>query len=102
MPNDPQPTISDRVWQIRAEEVAAADGDEWDRLSEAYDQDWKAAYCAEFRRFAANRGWSQDDIDSGWLDHMPLEALIHYDYGSDPAECARRDVLECEQEAANA
>jgi hypothetical protein len=89
-------------WGARLAAIASADGDEWDRLSDAFDADWKAAYCVEFRRFAAERGWSKDDIESGWLDNLPDEAMVCYEPGADPVECARRDVPQCEREAANA
>ena len=89
-------------WKRRLAAVTAADGDEWERLSDAYDADWRAAYCVAFRRFAAERGWSQEDIESGWLDDLPFTALGAYERGSDPADAARQDVLECEREAANA
>lgn len=86
-------------WKARRAEVAAADGDEWDRLSDAYDADWQAAYCAEFRRYATERGWSKENIESGWLDSgMPQHAMESYAPGADPATCARDDVLECEME----
>lgn len=89
-------------WLARVAAVCAADGDEWERLSDAYDADWKAAYCEEFRRYAAERGWAEDDIESGWLDDMPSTAMGFYEVGSDPAECARRDVVETERDCANA
>ena len=42
-----RPAMSECInWKARAAAVAAADGDEWDRLSEAYDEDWIAAYRA--------------------------------------------------------
>ncbi len=88
----------ERPWRDRLRAIRATDDDEHDRLSEAYDNDWKAAYCAEFRRFAAGRGWSQENIDSGWLDDMPESAIGCYERGADPTDCARRDVPDCEGE----
>ena len=96
-PADPKTTN----WKARLAQVAAADGAEWDRLSDAFDTDWQAAYCAEFRRYAAERKWSQQNIESGWLDNgMPKDAMESYAPG-DPVTCARADVVECEAEAAN-
>jgi hypothetical protein len=83
-------------WKAKSAFVAAADGEEWDQRSQAYDDDWKASYCAEFRRFAKERGWNHENIESGWLEDSPSQALHHYPTGSDPAECARLDVVECE------
>lgn len=86
-------------WDLRLADVCAAYGEEYERLSDAYDADWKAAYCAEFRRFAAERGWPIDAIESGWLDDLPDQAMAYYRRGADPARCARRDVPECEEPA---
>jgi hypothetical protein len=88
-------------WKARAAEVAAADGEEWDRLSAAYDEDWQAAYRAAFREVAASRGWSDEDIESGWLDDLPAQAMEMHGQ-RDPAEVAAEDVVVCEIEAANA
>ena len=90
-------TTERKDWDLRLAEVCAADGDKWDRLSDAYDADWKSAYRAEFRRFATERGWAGEHIESGWLDDMPDEALRTYERGSDPAEAARRDAPMCEE-----
>lgn len=90
-------------WQTRRDAVAAADGDEWDRLSEAYDADWSAAYCAAFRAHAKARGWTEANIESGWLDEMPRQALIDWGWdGTDPAHVAAHDVEVCECEARDA
>lgn len=89
-------------WQARAEAVRAADGETWDRLSAAYDTDWKAAYCTAFRAAAKARGWSDENIESGWLDDMPTHACIAHAWeGTDPTQIAATDVIECEREAAN-
>jgi hypothetical protein len=92
-------------WKARATAVAAADGDEWDRLSAAYDEDWKAAYRAAFIRSALARpGWTEE-LAKEWLDagDLPNEALPYHDGNDiDPADAALRDVIECEIEAANA
>ena len=88
--------MQDRTdWPARRAEVMAADGDEWDRLATAFDEDWKTAYCEAFRRVARERGWKPDDIESGWLDDLPGEALIA-DSTRDPGEVAAEDVIECE------
>lgn len=60
---------------------------------------WKAAYCQAFRETARSRNWPNEAIESGWLDDLPDNALNHYGRRSDPAECARRDVPECEEPA---
>jgi hypothetical protein len=85
-------------WMARSAAVSEADDSEWDRLSDAYDLDWKAAYCAAFREIAHARGWKAKDIESGWLDAMPDEALIAYSgrAGFCPREAAEADVKECE------
>ena len=85
-------------WKARAAEIRAADDDEWDGLSVSYDADWKAAYCREFRRYAAERGWLEENIESGWLDQLSDEAFISCALGDCPVETARQDVLECERE----
>ena len=64
--------------------------------------EWRLAYCAAFRRVARARGWTDEHIESGWLDNgMPDEALAT-NGRRDPAEVAAEDVIECEIEAANA
>lgn len=83
-------------WPARAAAVVAADDPEWGRVAETYNADWEAAYCAEFRRYAASRGWAKKLIEGGWLSYMPREARLNCDSGADPAECARIDVIECE------
>ena len=95
MPNDPADLKTTADWQARRAEVAAADGAEWDRLSDAFDADWQAAYCAEFRRYAAERGWSAENIESGWLEDLPFTALTESTAGS-PEAAAREDVIESE------
>lgn len=64
--------------------------------------EWRLAYCAAWRRIARERGWTEEHIESGWLENgMPDEALMA-DGHRDPAEVAAEDVIECEIEAANA
>lgn len=89
-------------WAQMREVIAAADGDEWDRLAEEYDEAWKAAWCDAFRAVAASRGWSQENIESGWLD-AANDALVEKGWtGADPAAVAAQDVVECEMKAWNA
>lgn len=87
-------------WPARRAALIAADGAEWDRLSEAFDADWKAAYCSAFRARAQGRGWSDANIDSGWLDGADDALIEHGD--RDPAEVGAEDVIACEVDAANA
>ncbi len=94
--------MSETNWQSRRDAVVAADGDEWDRLSEAYDADWVAAYCAAFRTHARARGWTETNIESGWLDDLPRHALIERGWdGTNPADVAAHDVDVCEREVAD-
>jgi hypothetical protein len=92
-------------WKARLKAVSAADGDQWDELSEAFDQDWIAAYRAAFVRCAVARpGWTEATAKE-WLDaaDLPRDALVDAGWkGEDPAERAAEDVIECEIEAANA
>lgn len=64
--------------------------------------EWLAAYRAGFRAFARARGWTDENIESGWLDDcMPEDAWRAH--GDQPAaHIAAADVLACEIEAANA
>ena len=73
------------------------DDAEAERRFTAFCEEWEDAYAAEFRRVAAEREWSQENIDSGWLDELPEQARVAYGAAADPAECARRDVPECEE-----
>lgn len=64
---------------------------------------WIAAYCAAFRRGASERGWANENIESGWLEEWPAEAWLHGGWaGTLAAEAAATDVIMAEQEAANA
>lgn len=98
--------MSERInWKTRVAAVAAAEGGEWDRLSEAYDEDWIAAYRAAFIAFAISRpGWTEP-LAKEWLDaaDMPRDALADAGWrGDGPDTKAAEDVIECEIEAANA
>lgn len=103
MTNDFPPTAAAVDWKARHEAVVAAEGDEWERLSEAFDRDWKGAYKAEFVRFAVSRHWDLEDA-SVWSEEIAGEALLSQAAQDDyrPETTAQRDVLECELEAANA
>jgi hypothetical protein len=59
---DPIPETTD--WPARRTAVAAADDDDWDRLSEAFDADWKSAYSVAFVETAVSRGWSRENAES--------------------------------------
>jgi hypothetical protein len=83
-------------WHALRAQVAEADGEEWDRLTEAFDAAWMAAYRAEFRRYAAERGWSQENIESGWLEDLPFTALTE-STARNPEAVARQDVIESER-----
>ncbi len=89
-------------WKARHAAVVAAEGDEWDHLNDAYEADWREAYCTEFVRYALLRGWTRENIDSGWLEDLPRDAPFHHGHDADPAECAREDVKACEDEAYHA
>ncbi len=65
-------------------------------------QAWLAAYREGFRAFARSRGWTEENIESGWLDDcMPDDAWLSHGH-QDPAGAAAADVRACEIEAANA
>ena len=62
-------------WRARLTEVVAADGDEWDRLNQAFETDWEAAYSAAFVDIAVARGWSRENAES-WPEHIVDDAFI--------------------------
>jgi hypothetical protein len=65
-------------------------------------REWIVAYCDAFRAVAKARGWTTDNIESGWLaDCMPGDAWLSHGH-RDPAKVAAEDVIACEREAANA
>lgn len=88
-------------WTARHAAIVAAPDDEWDRLSEAFDADWKAAYSAAFVEAAMARGWSLSDAES-WPEHIVDDALIDAasTFGWCPQRTAAADVLICEMECA--
>lgn len=86
-------------WQNRHAEVCHAVDGEWDALDMKLSDDWLAAYKAEFTRYALERNWTLEDINSGWLDEMPDNAMSAYGCDSNPEESARIDVKECELES---
>lgn len=81
-------------WSNRHAEVCHGTEEEYARLIE----DWRAAYRAEFRRFAIERNWKIEDIESGWLDELPDEAMLYYGCDTSPEKCARKDVTELDGE----
>ena len=92
--------MSDQTeWHKRRAAIAQADGDEWDRLSDLYDVDWKSAYVTEFVRFAVDRNWTEENA-AEWADEIARHALI--DGVIDPVKQAQADVFDCERESANA
>lgn len=65
-------------------------------------REWIVAYRDGFRAFARSRGWTEANINSGWLDDfMPGDAWLSHG-NRPPAEVAAEDVVACEREAANA
>ena len=98
MTTDPKTTN----WPARRAAIVAANDDEWDRLSDAYETDWKAAYTAEFVRFAVSRNWSRENAEV-WSSEIADEALNEArGSDADPVNVAQSDVAECEWETANA
>ncbi len=89
-------------WSARRTAVAAADDDDWDRLSEAFDADWKSAYSVAFVETAVSRGWSRENAES-WPGEIAGEALLSA-AGHDfcPRRTAEADVIACELERADA
>ena len=88
-------------WEARRAAVAMADGEEWDRLSEAFDADWKEAYKTVFVAYALTRHWNREDAET-WSDEIVNDALISCPVDRTPKEQAEIDVCECERESANA
>ncbi len=89
-------------WSARRAAVAAADDDDWDRLSGAFDADWKSAYSVAFVENAVSRGWSRDNAES-WPGEIACEALLSaavHDFC--PRRTAEADVIACELERADA
>ena len=85
-------------WTARHSALAAADGEEWDRLHEAMEADWKAAYSTAFVEIAISRGWSRENAES-WHEYILDEASLSV-AGHDqcPRRVAEADVLACERE----
>jgi hypothetical protein len=78
--------------------ITGLDGAAWDEAFERYETEWKAAYDAEFVRYAVSRGWSQENAES-WPSEIHDEAfLVRDEHGYDPIETAREDVRMCELE----
>ena len=88
-------------WEVRRAAITMADGEEWDRLSEAFDDDWKATYKSAFVAYALTRHWNRDDAET-WSDEIVNDALISCPVDRTPNEMAEIDVRECEKESANA
>jgi hypothetical protein len=89
-------------WSTRRTAVAAADDDDWDRLSEAFDADWKSAYSVAFVEIAVSRGWSRENAES-WPGEIAGEALLSaVDNDFCPRRTAEADVIACELERADA
>ena len=86
------------TWDERHAEIAAADDDEWDRLSEAFNNDWHAAYVTEFVRFALTRNWVAKNALE-WASE--IKDYARTDGYRDPVKQACMDVVECEIEYAN-
>lgn len=88
-------------WPARHAAIVVANGEEWDRLSEAYDADWKAEYTRAFIEHALSRpGWDRENAEV-WAGEMVDSALIEHS-DRDPAGVASADVIVCEAETANA
>lgn len=66
------------------------------------DEAWMEAYCSAFRAEAKARKWREEDIESGWLDEWPREALWVCGIDADPEQIARADVQIAEREASDA
>ena len=93
--------MTETDWAARHAALIAADGDEWDALSEAYDADWKAEYKAAFVAHALTRpGWDRDNAEA-WADGIADDALCS-NPDLTPTHVAQTDVIECERESANA
>lgn len=87
-------------WTARRAELESATGEDWDRLHEALERDWKAAYREAFVREALRRGWDRENA-LAWAGEVVDDAFL--ERRSDwPRLMARDDVRACEMEAANA
>jgi hypothetical protein len=85
-------------WQARHAALASDDDEEWERLHDAFQADWQAAYTRAFVRIAVDRGWKREDAET-WPDELAKEALLFADkYDWSPQRTARADVINCEME----
>jgi hypothetical protein len=88
-------------WSARHAALASAEGDDWERLNDAFRSDWTAAYSTVFVNFAISYITWMEPRERGKLpEHLSNDALIfgasRYDYC--PRRTAEADVVECEQE----
>jgi hypothetical protein len=84
--------------------LAASDDDELhDRLSEAFDADWKNEYVGAFVPQAMARGWSRKDAED-WAFAWEDAALLYTapEHAWCPVKVAELDVQLLEIEAATA
>jgi hypothetical protein len=89
--------MSSTDWKARQAEVANADGDDWDRLSEKLTEDWQAEYRKAFVEIAIERGWEKENAES-WPDQLEDEAVISAsEHGYCPRKAAEADVIACEE-----
>jgi hypothetical protein len=86
-------------WLTRHEEVAQSpDSETWDRLSAAFDEDWRAEYREAFVTLAVSRGWDRAGAES-WPNTVCSDALLFAsDFDYCPKRTAEYDVLACEME----
>ncbi len=89
-------------WQGRFDALARLDEEDaeaYDAAHERLEADWRAAYEVAFVATAVARGWTREAAQT-WPGEIGADAFLEsWQYGRDPRETARRDVIECEGEA---
>jgi hypothetical protein len=90
------------VWLERFAALYEADGEEWDRLHERLEEDWKSAYRAAFVELALRRGWKREHADD-WAGEICGEAFLSASSDQpEPRDHAAADVVQCEMEVDDA
>ncbi len=88
------------AWEDRFGELLDAEGEEWDRLHEQIEEDWKREYRAAFIAEAVRLGWDRQ-VATDWAEDSDDAAFSERDH-DDPAAAADADVASHHEEMASA